>query len=242
MDHSEVTAIISILLVPAFILFVVFFIKLLKWIANRPKKKLLEEIASSADVNDLVKYYLNQDTDIRSAAEKRADQLAAQAKTPAEFLKIAENPRIRLKGSVYKEALERFDDEDFSYHLVNGEFVPDDVRLQALDRIRDKDHLCQIAYEFKLSEEICKKALLRIDDQDAILGIALKTNWKAAIGMLDEEHSRQMGEILCAQGKHDYAEIEERYESGEYDNDRHYRITTYRCRRCGKIKTEEHPC
>lgn len=241
-DLSAIETIISIVLVPLSIAVIVLFVKGLVWLAKRPKRKLLGEISFITDENDLMKYFMNQDQDIRRAAEERMNQLAMLAETPAAFLKIAENPRIRLKESVFMEALSRFDDEDFLYRLVKGTSVPDAVRFAAAERIRDKDHLCEIALSSTLPDEIRINALKRINDQEDLLTIAVHSEWKAAIDLLDEEHLRQMGEILCRLGKHDYVQTEERFESGEYDNDRHYRIVTYTCKRCGKVKVEEHGC
>ena len=241
-DPSVIETIISIALGPLCIAAIVLFVKGIVRLARRPKRKLLEKIAFITDENDLEKYLMDQDPDIHRAAEERMNQLAVLSETPAAFLKISEKPRIRLKESVFMGALSRFDDEDFLYRLVKGTSVPDTVRFAAAERIRDKNHLSEIALSSNLPDEICINALKRINDQETLLAIAVHSEWKAAINLLDEAHLRQMGEILCSQGKHAFVQTDERFESGEYDNDRHYRIVTYTCKRCGKVKVEEHGC
>ena len=238
----EVKTIISIASVLFTILFFVLFIKLLIWIGKKPKRNQLKAIAVSDDISYLDGLCHSPDPDIAGAAGERIKQIALETPDPAVFLKIARMRKNLLQGSVYEQALARFTDEAFRLQIIAEGNVPESVRVKAVGGIRSGEQLFRIASDSRLSYDVCDAAASCIDDQDDLLDLALNTGMKTAVSRLDPDHLKRYGEALCAQGWHDWIEAGTRYESGEFDSDRHYRITTYKCRRCGKTKTEESLC
>ena len=239
MDQKTIISLASVLFTA---LIFVLFIKFLIWIGQRPKNNKLKEIAVSEDPDFLAGLRDSPDPDIAAAARERIEQIALETSDPAVFLKIAGMWQNGLKEFVYDKALERFTDEDFRLQIIAERNVTEAVRAKAAGEIRSGEQLFRIAADNRLPIAVRIAAVSHIDDQEDLLDIAINTGMNAAETRLDEDHLRRYGEALCARGQHVYVETGTSFESGEYDNDRHYRITTYQCRRCGKTKTEESLC
>ncbi len=216
---------------------------LFRFMGKEQEKKLFDQIANSSDVDYLVKHFSSAfKPEINKAAKDRLNQIARKTNDPNVFLRLSQSSYIKPDNIFYEGRVYPVSDADLLLKVAPKVKPDRSTWEKVLSRISDEDTLADIAESDKVPGDICREALARISDQEILLGIALKSGWQAAADRLDEEHFRQWGETMCRRGSHAFQVTNRYYESGEYDNDRHYEVVTYVCSRCGKVKTEEHLC
>ncbi len=216
---------------------------LFRYVGKQQANKLLDQVRNSRDVEFLIKHLGSAyKPEINKAAEESLNRIARTTGNPQEFFRLSQASYIKPENIWYSGRHYPVSDADLLLKVA-PKVKPDRAVWEGiLARISDEDILADIAESYSVPGEICREALARITDQDLLLGIALKSGWQAAADRLDEEHLNQWGEEMCRKGSHAYQMIDRHFESGEYDNDRHYEIVTYKCSRCGNVKTEEHLC
>ncbi|MCR5370261.1 MAG: hypothetical protein K6E83_06090 [Clostridium sp.] len=222
------------------------------------RRKLISEIAVSADTEALLAYAENGNDDgIAEAAKDRLRELAGKVTDADLFLRIHEV--CGLDRSVFSEAAGGFSPEDLLLkaapvfdtddpacgaaleHIwdekVLAEIIGLDygmaIRRKALARIMDPDLLFRIA----LDNPGWPEALDRIRDRDRIYEIALShPESREAVSRLDMEQLGRFGMDCCRRGFHDWESVETDTTNEELDI-RSSR-TASRCRRCGRVEVE----
>ena len=201
--------------------------------------KVIHDIRTSTDVEDLIKIYDAKDTVKRKeTAEKRLIEIAKTTTDPDVFVIIAN--KFDIENSFRVNLEERFSHEDILLRIRSKTYIPASACESAIEQIQDEKTLAEAYEKIEYSEETRSKILEKITDRDIIYSLALNNpDQKDVVSRLEEEQLSRFGMDCCRNGHHDWELIEDRDTTNEELDIRGY-YEVYRCRRCRRTESERY--
>ena len=199
--------------------------------------KVIHDIRTSTDVEDLIKIYDAKDTAKRKeTAEKRLIELAKTTTDLDDFIRIA--LKFDNDNSFHANLAGRFSPREL-LDIKSRLYIPDSVCETAIGQINDEQTLAEAYEKIKYSEPFRARILEKITDRDIIYSLAVNNpDQKDVVSHLDKEQLSSFGMDCCRNGHHDW-EYEQIDTTNEEWDIRGY-IQTRRCRRCGRTVVRDH--